>query len=84
MLLLVGGGQLAKSLPLISAVYTAMLLAWSGAVQRLDKLHVVDFSNHRGGAQTGHDASEQSNSLDPLTLGPHGHSENGPLPASAA
>ena len=89
-LLVVGGGQLAKSLPLISAVYTAMLLAWSGAVQRLDKLHVVDFSSHKGAPRKDQEAPGKPSSMPCPPDHSRGHNGNGPLnmagagPASAA
>ena len=57
-LLLVGGGQLARSLPILAVVYGSMLLAWTGAVARLDKLHVVNFSSNGGRAETGQQAIE--------------------------
>ena len=90
MLLLVGGGQLAKSLSLISAVYTAMLLAWSGAVQRLDKLHVVDFSRHKAAPSKGETASGKPGSFPSPPEHSRGHDGDRPSntagagPASAA
>ena len=46
-----GGGHLVRSLPFIAAVYASMLLAWTGAVGRLDKLHVVDFGQDDEGRE---------------------------------
>lgn len=82
MLLVVCAGSMTASMPFVSALYAAVLTAWSSAVGRLDQIHMSTFAKGQSNTDQQHVAASAESGRSQHCKTVHDHSPDSDSPPS--